>query len=107
MIDQIPRRFEAHLFANNNYRGPPSRELDAAWDRFTTSSALAILFREQWLKLSVGWMGETAVILNVSAEEIRRSGNDFSMGTIVELDAPNGGGYMATLELFHQLHCLV
>lgn len=62
---------------------------------------------DRLLNLATGWMGETAVVLNVSAEEIHRSGNDLSMETIVELDSANGGGYMATLELFHQLHCLV
>lgn len=25
----------------------------------------------------------------------------------VELEPENGGGYMATIEMFHQLHCLV
>ncbi|KAF2112271.1 hypothetical protein BDV96DRAFT_459257, partial [Lophiotrema nucula] len=33
--------------------------------------------------------------------------NDFSQSTAVELEPDNGGsGYMASLEMFHQLHCL-
>lgn len=52
------------------------------------------------------WMIETAVVLNVSEAEIKRSGNTESLDTVVELDEDNGGGYMGTLELFHQLHCL-
>jgi len=52
-------------------------------------------------------MSETAVVMNVSAQEIKKSGNDRFLDTVVELDSENGGGYMGTLEVFHQLHCLV
>lgn len=52
-------------------------------------------------------MVETAAVLNVSRGEIFRSGNTAAMETMVELDGENGGGYMGTLEMFHQLHCLV
>jgi hypothetical protein len=52
-------------------------------------------------------MVETAAVLNVSRGEIFRSGNAAALETVVELDEENGGGYMATLEVFHQLHCLV
>ena len=53
------------------------------------------------------WMSETAVVMNVSAKEARRSCNDRHFKTVVELDEKNGGGYMGSLEIFHQLHCLV
>jgi hypothetical protein len=52
-------------------------------------------------------MVETAAVLNVSRAEIFRSGNTAALETVVELDEENGGGYMGTLEIFHQLHCLV
>ncbi|KAG5994684.1 hypothetical protein E4U43_003193 [Claviceps pusilla] len=85
-------RFDGSLFPSryNKYRGPPSRQLDEAWDRFTTNP----------------WMIETAVVLNVSRHEVHRSGNNARLDTAVELDGENGGGYMATIEMFHQLHCL-
>ncbi|KIW86210.1 hypothetical protein Z517_01605 [Fonsecaea pedrosoi CBS 271.37] len=52
------------------------------------------------------WMVETAVVLNVSREEMYSSGNAAALETVVELDQDNGGGFMGTLEVFHQLHCL-
>ncbi|KAH0848492.1 hypothetical protein FOPE_02670 [Fonsecaea pedrosoi] len=51
-------------------------------------------------------MVETAAVLNVSREEIYSSGNAAALETVVELDQDNGGGFMGTLEVFHQLHCL-
>jgi hypothetical protein len=44
--------------------------------------------------------------LGLSRAEIERSGNNQNFDTIVELADDLGGGYMSTLELFHQLHCL-
>ena len=52
-------------------------------------------------------MPGTAVVLNVSAADIETSSNAAYSDSIVRLDKENGGGYMATIELFHQLHCLV
>lgn len=52
-------------------------------------------------------MPGTPLILGVGAEELELSRNNFSLETVVELEADNGGGgYMASLEMFHQLHCL-
>ncbi|KAI1122363.1 hypothetical protein F5Y10DRAFT_271146 [Nemania abortiva] len=75
------------------YRGDPSPEIDAAWARFTTSH----------------WADGTAVVLGVGAEEIRAAGKDKEeewFNSTVQLGDANGGGMMATLEMFHQLHCL-
>ena len=52
-------------------------------------------------------MVETAVVLNISMDEVRQSSNDDSVETLVRLDPDNGEGYMGSLELFHQLPCLV
>ncbi|KAM3450340.1 hypothetical protein MY3296_006228 [Beauveria thailandica] len=52
------------------------------------------------------WMVETAAVLNVSAQESARAMNDRAIETVVRLDQDSGGGYMGTLEVFHQLHCL-
>ncbi|KAF2648526.1 hypothetical protein K491DRAFT_612600, partial [Lophiostoma macrostomum CBS 122681] len=75
-------RFNGSLYNENKYRGPPSPELDAEWDR-------------------------TPLILGSTASEIHQSQNDFSLETMVQLDDENGGpGYMSSLEMFHHLHCL-
>jgi hypothetical protein len=43
----------------------------------------------------------------VTNEEMALSNNAVSPDTVAELGAENGGGMMATLEMFHHLHCLV
>ncbi|KAG5981163.1 hypothetical protein E4U55_003223 [Claviceps digitariae] len=85
-------RFDGSLSPSKDskYRGPPNPQLDEAWDRFTTNP----------------WMPETAVLLNVSKDEVLRSQNGARIDTAIQLDEKNGGGYLATLEMFHQLHCL-
>ncbi|KAI8954443.1 hypothetical protein F4801DRAFT_605360 [Xylaria longipes] len=75
------------------YRGPPSPEIDAAWARFTTSP----------------WADGTAVVLGVGTKEVRPARKDKDeewFNSTVQLGDANGGGMMATLEMFHQLHCL-
>jgi hypothetical protein len=52
-------------------------------------------------------MSETAVVMNVSSNDVSRSMNNDRLDTAVRIDAENGGGYMGTIEMFHQLHCLV
>jgi hypothetical protein len=45
-------------------------------------------------------------MLRVSAEDINTAvrGEDGYIDTAIEIE---GGGYLATIEVFHQLHCLV
>lgn len=87
-------RFRGRLYAESPYRGNPSKSIDDAWGRFTDNK----------------WFDGGAVVLSVSEDDIRRSwkdGDDEWFNSTVRLDERNGGGYMATLEIFHQLHCLV
>jgi len=52
----------------------------------------------------------TASLIAVNKDDIKRvnkTSNEDWFNTTVEYGDLNGGGYMATLELFHQLHCLV
>lgn len=87
-------KWAGHLKASSPYRGIPSQSIDNAWGRYTDSK----------------WFDGGAVVLGVSREDIGRSWKDTSeewFNSTVRLDKKNGGGYMATLEIFHQLHCLV
>lgn len=87
-------QFEGGLFKENPYRGQPSKIIDDAWARYTESP----------------WFDGGAVVLTVTEDDIRRSRKaspEEWLNSTVELDVLNGGGYMATLELFHQMHCLV
>lgn len=106
-------RLNGALYAQNKFRGEPSAQLDSEWDRFTTNGEPSPKRREKHLEVSandrvnIAWMVETAVVLNISMDEVRQSSNDDSVETLVRLDHENGEGYMGSLELFHQLHCLV
>jgi len=46
-------------------------------------------------------------VLTATEQEMKESGNAEFPATVADLGAENGGGAMATLEMFHQLHCLV
>ncbi|KAF8868254.1 hypothetical protein CPB84DRAFT_1740886 [Gymnopilus junonius] len=65
------------------YRGPPTPELDAAWYNVSIGVKLARLTREQLLEI----------------------GKEDSPSK-VKYTEEDGGGYMAALEVTHQLHCL-
>ncbi|KAK8042809.1 hypothetical protein PG994_013292 [Apiospora phragmitis] len=53
----------------------------------------------------------TSTFISVTKEDIRRANqtdeNLFWLNSTVQYDQANGGGYMGSLELFHQIHCLV
>jgi hypothetical protein len=56
------------------------------------------------------WVDGTAVVLSIGPEEVRSARKDQEdewFNSTVQLGDANGGGIMATLEMFHQLHCLV
>lgn len=55
------------------------------------------------------WVDGTAVVLSVSEEDIakaRKTDDPAWFNTTVKLK-DNKEGYMATIDMFHQLHCLV
>lgn len=87
-------KLNGRLMEPSPYRGRPSQPIDDAWNRYT------------WNK----WFDGGSVALGVTEEAIKRS-RKFSEGewanSTARLDEANGGGYLATLEIFHQLHCLV
>lgn len=85
-LDKIARYHSEQLQGDFEHRsvfkGEPRPELDDAWNRITNGGVF-----------SVG--EETLQLLNVTSENS------------VRLPAVQGGGYIASLEMFHQLHCLV
>ncbi|KAJ7104124.1 hypothetical protein B0H15DRAFT_766556, partial [Mycena belliarum] len=65
------------------YRGTPTPELDAAWDRLTTD----------------------VQPMRISKETLLRIGKA-DVPSLVRYREEDGGGYMASVEVVHQLHCL-
>ncbi|KIK42898.1 hypothetical protein CY34DRAFT_804473 [Suillus luteus UH-Slu-Lm8-n1] len=76
-------RFNGTLDFPSIYRGPPSPAVDAAWDRI----AYGLLPTQ------------------MSLEEILKAGGG-DLPYKVKYPAKFGGGFMATIEVYHQLHCL-
>ncbi|KAL8793247.1 MAG: hypothetical protein Q9195_004183 [Heterodermia aff. obscurata] len=76
-------RFDGSFATGNAFKGTPSPDIDAAWANITYQDGGVINISK-----------ETLHAVNASAE--------FS----VELAPEIGGGYMASVEALHQLHCL-
>ncbi|KAG0697868.1 hypothetical protein DFH29DRAFT_1003354 [Suillus ampliporus] len=76
-------RFNGSLGASSIYRGSPSPEIDAAWDRISLD----------------------ARPLRMTLEQLLRTGEKPSP-SMARYPDEYGGGYMATVEVIHQLHCI-
>lgn len=78
----ITQPFNGALRESNKYRGPPSNELDAAWDEITYPKG---------------------GLTRLSKDELRRiNASEYAAAYTEEM----GGGYIAGIEVFHQLHCV-
>ena len=80
--DISQQRFDGALRNSNRFRGPPSPEIDEAWEEILyPDGGLVRLSKEQ--------------LLRVNASEYA-----------AEYTEEMGGGYIAGIEVFHQLHCV-
>lgn len=76
-------KFNGSFGDTSVYRGSPSPELDAAWDKITLN----------------------ARPIRMTLEQLLRTGEKPSPA-MARYPDEYGGGYMATVEVIHQLHCL-
>ena len=79
-LRDVTINYQTTTFKNltgNAFAGPPSPEIDAAWD--------ALL---------------SPVNMRVTSEELERMGQS-------SVPLPEGGGYLAWLQSFHEIHCIV
>jgi hypothetical protein len=76
-------RLNGTLGAPSIYRGSPSPEIDAAWDRIALN----------------------ARPVRMTLEQLLRTGEKPSP-VMTRYPDEYGGGYMATVEVIHQLHCI-
>lgn len=80
--DLTQQRFDGALRDPNKFRGPPSQDIDDAWEEITyPSGGLVRLSKDQ--------------LDRVNASEYA-----------AEYTEEMGGGYIAGIEVFHQLHCV-
>ncbi|KAM0667659.1 hypothetical protein ACQRIU_003524 [Beauveria bassiana] len=92
-VDFLPfeQRFNGSLFKRSPYSGPPTPEIDKTWGRYTEMGSRS--------------MPDYPPILNISTDDARAS-TSYSLETAVHLEETQNIGYMASLGLFHQIHCL-
>ncbi|KAG2068291.1 hypothetical protein BDR04DRAFT_1232905 [Suillus decipiens] len=82
-IEPVFVRFNGTLDFPSIYRGPPSPEVDAAWNRISIDVRPTQMTREEMLKA-----GAT------------------NLPSKVRLPDKIGGGYMVSIEATHQMHCV-
>ncbi|KAF7860756.1 hypothetical protein EAF04_008274 [Stromatinia cepivora] len=76
------QRFVGALRTPNKFRGPPSPEIDDAWDEITYPEG---------------------GLVRISKEQLERiNASEYAAEYTEEM----GGGYIAGVEVFHQIHCL-
>ncbi|KAJ6443651.1 Zn(2)-Cys(6) zinc finger domain protein [Purpureocillium lavendulum] len=66
-------------------------------------------WRQDEFEIAWSFTDGTASLIAATREDVERSRKTSEVdwfNSTVEYGAANGGGYMATLEMFHQLHCL-
>jgi hypothetical protein len=80
--DLTTERFDGALRHSNRFRGNPSQEIDDAWDEITYAEG---------------------GLVRLNQDEVERvNASEFA----AEYTEDMGGGYIAGIEVFHQLHCL-
>ncbi|KAG1856641.1 hypothetical protein DFJ58DRAFT_784249 [Suillus subalutaceus] len=82
-VDSTVVKFNGTLDFPSIYRGSPSPEIDAAWNR----------------------IAHGLVPTRMSLEDILKAG-EVDSPSKVRYPAEFGGGFMVTVEAYHQLHCL-
>ncbi|EQK99072.1 hypothetical protein OCS_05216 [Ophiocordyceps sinensis CO18] len=105
-----PTRFNGSFEFSGKFRGWPSPLIDHEWDRFTHNRKAWLAPRVNLVMLTgPAWIDGTSSLIAVNEDDIKgaKPSDQAWLNTTVEYGEVNGGGYMATLELFHQLHCLV
>jgi hypothetical protein len=108
----MPRfvRFNGTLDFSSVYRGRPSPEIDAAWNHISYDSEcanfLSSLRFDSSLPLRLFLTVSKAGVFSLPEDEALRAG--LQKGDVrIPAGYEGSGGYMASLELTHQLHCVV
>ena len=94
------QRFDGSFSTPNAFKGPPSPDIDGAWDSITYANGM--YFPDS----RVGSVSLIAIggVINISEETLQAV--NASAAYSVKLAPEIGGGYMASVEALHQLHCL-
>ena len=97
-----PTRINGSFRFPSIYRGDPTPEIDEAWSKLTDSRLCSLSLSIQSLTSHLKKVGS----MRVSEDELNIIDPTFKESAVKYPDIM-GGGYMGSLEVFHQLHCIV
>ena len=106
-IEYTTRRFNGSLNFRSVYKGTPRKELDDAWHALSPGASTFSKYAHPKIPANCDTTVLPGPTLAISVEELKLIGKDSTADATVQIPAEFGGGYYATLEVFHQLHCLV
>lgn len=95
----ITHSHPSHGRDDSIYAGQPNNSTAAAWTHLLSRTSSPSLRK---LSLAISHKPAIAFYFNISTSELLRAGFDSSSAVRVK-----GGGYLASLGVYHQLHCLV
>ncbi|KAE9987416.1 hypothetical protein EG328_002772 [Venturia inaequalis] len=82
----------------SKFKGHPAKELDDAWDQISMGTRLFPNI------LSISHLFSTGGVFGIDENELKRINR--SSATLAKFPQSMGGGYMTSLQVHHQLHCL-
>lgn len=92
------QRFDGSFATPNRFKGTPNPNIDAAWANITYRNGM---LPRSWVTF---WLIVVGGVINISEETLHAV--NASVEYSVKLAPEIGGGYMASVEALHQLHCL-
>lgn len=104
VVEYYDTDFENEFAHKTKYRGPPTPELEAAWDQIWNRTLIVLSLHGHGMSkanTSNGPVGGVEVPLDGPARLGKASKN------LVHIHSDEARGYSGMLEVFHQLHCLV
>ena len=91
------------------YKGDPRSELEAAWDDLVSFTSLSLpdTISKAENSLTLTTAVAPGPTISVSEVELDLVGKGSQRDVAARLPSKYGGGHLATIEVFHNLHCLV
>lgn len=88
------------------YKGPPTPELDQAWAKLVSGGPHnPIDFNSTVLTANLDVL--PGPLISISEEELVKIEQADDIDAVVKFPPKKGGGCVASIEVLHQLHCLV
>ncbi|KAI1118047.1 hypothetical protein F5Y14DRAFT_400928 [Nemania sp. NC0429] len=103
VVEYYDTDFENEFAHKTKYRGPPTPELEAAWDQIWNRK-LAALSHSNGISKAINTSDNPVGGVEVPLDGPVRLGK--ATENLVHIHSDEARGYSSMLEVFHQLHCL-